>query len=76
MKKPECKHLNTGRTVRLASLIMSSDILDEHIINIFDQDGRFITKGNWYQDNVLAYTSRFGTAQKVGTGNAISFRLS
>ena len=46
--KGNFQHINTGRTVRLSSLIKSGDISDKNIIQIYDAEGKFITRGNWY----------------------------
>lgn len=71
----EYKHLNTGNAVTMGALIQSSDIGDKEIIQIFDKDGTFLTKGNWFQDNVLEYTQAMGIATKPGTGLTVNFRL-
>lgn len=69
-------YINTGRVINLQALVMSEDIHDKSIIQVFDHEGKFLTKGNWFQDNVLAYADRFGIASKAGTGLTVSFRLS
>ena len=67
--------INTGKAINLRSLIVSGDIDDKAIINIYDAQGKFIVRGEWYRDGVLAYSEDFGTARKVGTGHSISFKL-
>lgn len=67
--------LNTGKAVKLESLVKSEDITDEYVIQIFDQNGQFITKGNWFQDNILEYTNAVGIATKSGTGHTVSFKI-
>lgn len=67
--------INTGKATKLASLIKSGDIKDHHVINIYDTTGQFITKGNWFQDNILNWGSFTGIATKAGTGNTVSFKL-
>lgn len=71
----EYKHINTGRIVKLSSLIKSGDITDDSIIQIFDKAGTFVTRGNWYQDNVLDQAERWGRASKAGTGHTVKFQL-
>ena len=73
--KGNFKHINTGRIVRLSSLIKSGDISDKSIIQIYDTEGKFITRGNWYQDNVLGWCDRFGKATKGGTGLTVKFQF-
>lgn len=73
--KGNFKYINTGRTVKLSSLIKCSDITDKSIIQIYDAEGKFITKGNWYQDNVLGWSDHFGKASKAGTGLTVKFQL-
>ena len=67
--------INTDKTVRLSSLIESGDVSDSNVIVIYDTDGSFITKGNWFQDNILWFADRFGMSSKAGTGNTVSFKL-
>lgn len=69
------KHINTGRTVKLKTLIVSGDIQDNTRIVIFDNDGIFLTAGNWYQDQILEHVDKVGTATKAGTGLTISFKI-
>lgn len=71
----EYKHLNTGNAVTLEALIQSSDIGDKEIVQVFAEDGAFLTKGNWFQDNVLEYIQATGIATKPGTGLTVNFRL-
>ena len=61
--------------VKLSALIMSEVISDKTIIRIYDSDGSFLAKGNWFQDQILNYSDRFGQATKPGTGLSINFRL-
>ena len=68
-------HINTGRPVRLESLIVSTDLRRSDIIQILNANGEFVTKGNWFQDNILAWGDFWGTATKAGTGNTVSFKL-
>ena len=67
--------VNTGRPIKMTELLTSSDITDQSIITIFDKDGKFLAKGNWYEDKILAYADRRGIARKVGSGLGISFNL-
>ena len=71
----EYRYINTGATVKLNALIISSDITDKTVIQVFDQEGKFLTKGNWFQDHVLNYSDRFGVATKPGTGLTVNFKL-
>ena len=68
-------HINSRKAVRLATLIKSGEIGDRDIIQIFNADGRFVTKGNWFQDNILEMSHFFGFATKAGTGLTVSFKL-
>lgn len=69
------KFVNTGIKAKLSSIIMSGDVRDENLIQIFDTMGNFITKGNWFQDNILSWGDFYGVARKGGTGRTISFNL-
>ena len=69
------KYLNTNKTVALGDLIKSEDVTDKTIIQVFDAEGKFMTKGNWYQDNLLEYSEAKGIARKPGTGLTVNFRL-
>ena len=68
-------YINTGKVVRFSGLIQSGDITDRNIIEICDTIGEFVTRGNWYQDNVLAWGSFTGVASKAGTGLTVKFQL-
>lgn len=70
------KHINTGTPVRLKTLIVSGDITDKTVIQIFSSSGSFLARGNWYQDQVLEYIDRLGVAKRPGTGITVNFRLS
>lgn len=72
-------YLNTGNVIKLETLVKSTDVTDETIIQIFDNDGNFVTKGNWFQDNILEYAAVKGVkgvANKPGTGHTVNFRMS
>lgn len=69
------EYINTGNPVMLKTLISSGDITDRTIIQIFDSAGAFLTRGNWYQDQVLDYLDGIGTAKKPGTGITVNFKL-
>ena len=49
------KHINTGLPVKLTTLIVSGDIQDNSIIQIFSKTGSLLAKGHWYEDRVLSY---------------------
>ena len=68
-------YINTGNTIKLKALMVSSDITDKTIIHVDDHEGKFLTKGNWFQDNVEDYADRFGVATKPGTGLTVNFQL-
>ncbi len=68
-------YINTGNTIKLKALMVSSDITDTTIIQVFDQEGKFLTKGNWFQDHVLDYSDKYGVATKLGTGLTVNFKL-
>lgn len=60
---------------KLSDLILSEEVSDRTIIRIYDADGRFLAKGNWFHDQVLDYADYIGQATKPGTGLSINFRL-
>lgn len=64
----------TSKT-QLSDLIMSEEVSDRTIIRIYDAEGKFLAKGNWFQDQILDYAGRTGQATKPGTGLSINFRL-
>ena len=67
--------VNTGRTIKMSELMVSSDITDQSIITIFDADGKFLVEGNWFEDKILAYADCQGIARKIGSGLGVSFNL-
>ena len=71
----EYKYINTGKVVTLGKLIISGDIEDKSRVEVFRADGTFVCRGNWYQDQVLNFTERKGTATKAGTGLTVQFRF-
>ena len=68
-------YINTGKPVRLRTLIVSGDIDDKTVISIYDAQGKFVCRGEWYRDRVLDFGEMFGIAKKAGTGHSVSFRL-
>lgn len=70
------EYINTGRAAHLGDLLLSGDITDSSEINVFGPDGDLLTRGRWYEDNVLAYANVLGVARKVGSGLTVSFNLS
>lgn len=46
---------------KLSSLVMNDTITDDDTIEIYDTLGNFVTRGNWYQDQILAFGGFFGT---------------
>lgn len=48
------------KTYKLSSLIMSQTITDDDTIEIYDTLGNFITRGNWFQDQILDFGAFFG----------------
>ena len=69
------KYINTESTCSLRSLIISGDITDKTQITIYSADGKFICRGQWYEDKILDYGEMIGRASKAGTGVSIAFRL-
>ena len=67
------KYINSTETIRLQHLIVSGEISDETIIDLFDKNGKQVTRGKWYEDNILNYSRSFGKAYKAGTGLTIKF---
>lgn len=70
------KHINTGLPVKLTTLIVSGDIQDNSIIQIFSNTGSLLAKGHWYEDRVLSYVDEAGIASRAGTGLTVSFKIS
>lgn len=68
-------YLNTGSIIKLETLIQSGEAQDKNIIQIFDESGVFVTKGNWFQDNILEHVEAKGIATKPGTGLTINFKM-
>lgn len=51
---------------------------DKIIIKIYDKEGRFITKGNWFNDNILDFclTNRFTKVKMIFvTTEYINFKI-
>ncbi len=46
---------------KLSSLVMNDTITDDDTIEIYDTLGNFVTRGNWYQDQILNFGGFFGT---------------
>ncbi len=67
--------INTGKPVTLRDLVFSGDVDGTEIIHVYDPDGKFLVKGEWYGDWILPYTERKGVVTKAGTGKSLSFRL-
>lgn len=72
------KYINTGKVIRLATLIKSGEINDKSIICIYDAEGKFLVQGAWYEDKVLEYSEKLGKASKRASGQVnhrMMFRL-
>lgn len=67
--------INTDKVCSLQELIMSDETNDKTQIAIYDTEGKFICRGEWFTDKVLNYAERFGKAHKAGTGHTVMFRL-
>lgn len=72
---PEYKYLNTGQEIPLHRLIISGDLNDDALIEIYDASGYLCTKGEWYRDWVLAHLEHVGMAWKPGSCRTIHFKL-
>lgn len=46
---------------KLSSLVMNDTITDDDTIEIYDTLGNFVTRGNWYQDQILDFGGFFGS---------------
>lgn len=68
------KYINREVPVRLKTLIVSGDLTENSIVQIFD-DGKLVARGRWYNDNILDYAYSWGIASKVGTGLTLKFNL-
>ena len=68
-------YINSGSVIQLKALIVSSDITDKSVIKIYDSEGKFLAKGNWFQDHILDYSDKYGVATKPGTGVTVNFKL-
>ena len=73
MKK---QHINSGRLVQLKTLIMSMEITDNTKILVKDVYGHSVTSGEWFRDNILDFSERWGMATSEDEGKTVSFRLS
>lgn len=69
------KYINTGKVIELGELIISGDLEDKNMVEIFDADGKFVCRGNWFQDHILDFVNETGTATKAGTGLTVKFRF-
>lgn len=69
------KYINSDQAVTLSDLVFSGDVDGSEIIHVYDPDGKFLVKGEWFGDWILPYTDRKGRVTKAGTGKSISFRL-
>ena len=67
--------IGAGKICSLQDLILSDATNDKTQIAIYNAEGKFVTRGKWYSDQVLAYAERFGKAYKAGTGLTITFLL-
>lgn len=62
------------RMTKLSSVILNGQVRDEDIVKVYDKDGVFITKGNWYQDNILDRCDFFGEVSRMGD-HTVKFQL-
>ena len=69
------QYINTGKVAKLSDVVMSGDVGDRDIVKVYDAEGKFITKGNWFQDHVLDWAGFYGIASKAGSGLTVSFQL-
>jgi hypothetical protein len=69
------KYINTGKIIKLGELITSGDIGDKNMVEVFNKDGKFICRGNWFQDQILDFINETGAATKAGTGLTVKFRF-
>lgn len=53
---------------------MSQTINDQDVIEIYDTIGNLITRGNWYQDQILDFGGFFGIVT-FRQGNIVRFAL-
>lgn len=67
--------INDGCQHTLRELIVSGDITNKSILNIFDADQRFICRGYWYEDKILKYGEEPCKSRKAGTGRSITVIL-
>ena len=68
-------NVNDGSQHTLRELIVSGDITDKSILNIFDADQRFLCRGHWYEDRILKYGEEPCKSRKAGTGLSITVIL-
>lgn len=73
--QPKYEHINTGRPVKLADLVLSGDINDNTMIMVYGINGNFLARGTWYMDDILEWSRAIGTVHKTGTGLSVSFRI-
>ena len=52
--------IKSGGTVKLETLLKSSQINDRTWITIYDKDKKFGVRGHWFEDKVLEHSEAFG----------------
>lgn len=72
------EYLNTEKRVKLSDLVVSDDISDKTIIQVFGINGNFLARGHWYEDDILEWTQAVGTAKIAGSNpdyKTVFFRI-
>lgn len=68
------RYINKTEAISLSQLILSGEIGDGNVIQVFDVNGNFVCQGHWYNDCILERKGILGQARKAGTGHTIQFR--
>lgn len=68
------EYINSTETVRLSRLILSGELNDSSMIQIFNANGNFICQGHWYDDSILKHRGILGKAYKSETGHIVKFK--
>lgn len=66
------KYLNTGEEIPLHKLIISGDLKEDSLLEVYGAEGSLLAKGAWY--HVLEHMEDVGTAWNPDGGDVIHFK--
>ena len=52
--------ITSGTTTKLEALLKSGQVTDKTWITIYNAEGKFLTRGHWFEDKVLEYSEKLG----------------